>query len=630
MKLYFCGDIDVVSDGLDIIKNRLSIALDSNGAKVNLKADNDCLEVSEKNGEYFISFSKKAEFFRGLSVLIDKIKSGEKDFAVKETAKFDTCGTMIDVSRNGVLTVKTAKDLAERISLMGLNMMMLYTEDTYQMEKYPWFGYMRGAYSKEELKEIDCHCKKLGVELIPCIQTLGHLKMTLRWPYASDMKENASVLLVDEPKTYEFIEEMFKVCRECFSTNRIHIGLDETFGLGEGRYKALHGETSKYELMIKHIKRVVKIAEKYGFDPMMWSDMFFRLGKPQRDYEPTAVLPSDASEKLPENIKMVYWDYGLENTQESKKIIDMHDILGREVVFAGGIWTWNRMIVNMEKTFETARCQLRACKERGIKTVFTTIWGSGSVNAYNIYATLPGLQMYAEQCYYDEVSNEHIEKMFKVCTGYELNAFLTLYVDDFSKEEKEQYKDDHWTCFCVNPSYQHLFNDILIGLMDKTLSGYDFKTRYKNYVRALSELPNQGDLEWLFDIHRKLADILVSKCDIGPRLTTAYRENDHKALEKLCAELGDLFAKYSQFHILYGDIWHRTYKPFGWEPLDMDLANAEARTKWAHHRVEQFLNGDIEKIEELEAERFYFNEVKKPLTEVSWTRGFTSVAYGMN
>ena len=238
--------------------------------------------------------------------------------------------------------------------------------------------------------------------------------------------------------------------------------------------------------------------------------------------------------------------------------------------------------------------------------------------------------MYAEQCYYNEVSDEHIAKMFKVCTGYDLDAFLTLYVDDFSKEDKEKYKDDFWTCFCVNPSYQHMFNDILIGLMDKTLSGYDFKSRYEKYVKDLSKLPNQGDLEWLFDSHRKLADILVSKCDIGPRLVKAYLGKDLNALENICTELGELAEKYAEFHIHYGDIWHKTYKPFGWEPLEMDLSTAYARTLWAHHRVEQFLNGDIDKIEELEKERVYFNDVTKPLTEVAWTRGFTSVAYGMN
>ena len=32
---------------------------------------------------------------------------------------------------------------------------MLYTEDTYEVDGQPYFGYMRGRYSKEEMKEID-------------------------------------------------------------------------------------------------------------------------------------------------------------------------------------------------------------------------------------------------------------------------------------------------------------------------------------------------------------------------------------------------------------------------------------------------------------------------------------------
>ena len=38
------------------------------------------------------------------------------------------------------------------MSLMGQNRCMLYTEDTYEVDGYKYFGYLRGKYSKEELK----------------------------------------------------------------------------------------------------------------------------------------------------------------------------------------------------------------------------------------------------------------------------------------------------------------------------------------------------------------------------------------------------------------------------------------------------------------------------------------------
>ena len=42
-----------------------------------------------------------------------------------------------------------------RAALMGYTEIYLYMEDTYQLEQYPFFGYLRGAFSKEELKCLD-------------------------------------------------------------------------------------------------------------------------------------------------------------------------------------------------------------------------------------------------------------------------------------------------------------------------------------------------------------------------------------------------------------------------------------------------------------------------------------------
>ena len=59
-------------------------------------------------------------------------------------------------------------------------MLMLYTEDTYEVDNQPYFGYLRGRYSQKELREIDDYAFKHGMELIPAIQTLAHLKSIFR------------------------------------------------------------------------------------------------------------------------------------------------------------------------------------------------------------------------------------------------------------------------------------------------------------------------------------------------------------------------------------------------------------------------------------------------------------------
>ena len=94
---------------------------------------------------------------------------------------FDSFGVMIDCSRNAVPSVAGLKRFFDVISKMGYNCAMLYTEDTYEVKGEPRFGYKRGRYSVEELKEIDRYAASVGIELIPCIQTLAHLNAIFRW-----------------------------------------------------------------------------------------------------------------------------------------------------------------------------------------------------------------------------------------------------------------------------------------------------------------------------------------------------------------------------------------------------------------------------------------------------------------
>ena len=85
-------------------------------------------------------------------------------------------GVMMDCSRNGVMTVKQLKRFIDVIAKMGYNCLELYTEDTYEVDGEPYFGYMRGRYTKAEMKELDAYGESLGIEVIPCMQTLAHIK----------------------------------------------------------------------------------------------------------------------------------------------------------------------------------------------------------------------------------------------------------------------------------------------------------------------------------------------------------------------------------------------------------------------------------------------------------------------
>ena len=63
-------------------------------------------------------------------------------------------GVMVDCSRDAVYTVGSLKKYISLLAKMGYNSLQLYTEDTYEADGEPQFGYLRGRYSKAELKEL--------------------------------------------------------------------------------------------------------------------------------------------------------------------------------------------------------------------------------------------------------------------------------------------------------------------------------------------------------------------------------------------------------------------------------------------------------------------------------------------
>ena len=163
-------------------------------------------------------------------------------------------GVMIDCSRNAVMNLKSLKRFVDIIKLMGYDTLMLYTEDTYEIDKRPYFGYMRGRYTKEEIREMDAYAIKLGIELIPCIQLLGHLATHLKWAAAASYKDTARALLVGEKATYDLVDDMLKNIAECFTSRRLHMGMDETHDLGTGTYLEKYGYRERRDLYLEHLR----------------------------------------------------------------------------------------------------------------------------------------------------------------------------------------------------------------------------------------------------------------------------------------------------------------------------------------------------------------------------------------
>ena len=594
VKLYFSGP---VPQGIQLAAQVRGVTLCTEGLAVTVRKIKKGLSVSGADGIYTIGYSEDATFFRAFALLVGYLEQSKTEFFTEETPAFTLCSAMVDCSRNAVPKVERLEELFATMAMMGYNSVMLYTEDTYEVEGYPWFGYRRGRYCKEELKHLDQVAQSLGLDMIPCIQTLAHLKTALRWSWTDGMRDNPDILLIGEERTYDFIEAMFKSLRDCCSSKYIHIGMDEAHEVGRGVYMDKNGYEDRFDIMCNHLHRVCALAEKYGFEPMMWSDMFFRMGSKQKIYyDPDAAIPENISEMLPKTLSMVYWDYFGVTDARYEGMIRAHDQLKRPLIFAGGVWKWRGMAPNNALTFETTRHALNVCKRGGVQQVVATMWGDDGAEVSQ-YAILLGMQFFAAFNYKENPTLEEVLTQFKLCTGLSGEDQLKLSIDDFdtSGEPTMRYA----------LSKQILYSDITQGLMDKHLQELGLEGWFEKKQQELESVGT--DLPQLYDYYKLLVKLLKNKWNLTIGLRNAYKAQNRAELAH-CAEIcGTLTNQYRALRDAAFKLWMWENKPQGFELFDLRLSGMAGRCESTQKRILQYLDGELTRLEELEEETLYFD-----------------------
>lgn len=596
MKLNLTGDYTLIESGLVVLKEKLNIQLSHDGYPVHVIHQKGPITVANKNEQGEIRFDKSIHFFRALGLWLQHFNKGN-EFELTEDPKFEMSGVMLDASRNAVPTVAEVEKLLQNMAVMGLDTLMLYTEDTYEVKEHPYFGYMRGRYTFQELKACDDYAEKLGIEMIPCIQTLGHLREALKWNYASSFRDTDDILLVDKPETYEFLENCLRAASEPFRSKRVHIGMDETFQLGLGKYLEQNGYESHINLMNRHLQKVVSITEKLGLKPMIWSDMYFPLFAENSQYKDENGRISEEILAAIPDVELVYWNYYRKEQEVYEKDFQNHKLLGSTPIFAGGAWTWNGLAPNYGKAIVTTEAALSACKKEGIKEMFVTMWGdNGAETPFS--TSLPILQLFAEHSYHSEVTIEQVAERFAFCGDGHFADFIALKLLD---ETPGVMKDNMNTSMT---SKVLLYQDILIGLYDENIRGLSLGEHYEKLVPVL-EKAKQNNPKWeaLFDYYEQLARVLRDKAEIGIELKEVYEKKDFEQMKTIITKIEEIQTNVDLLRQKHRKVWFAAYKPFGWEVIDIRYGGVITRIDSVIYRLREWLEGNINSIEELEETR---------------------------
>ncbi|MDO5337753.1 MAG: beta-N-acetylhexosaminidase [Eubacteriales bacterium] len=555
------------------------------------------LSVRKKGKAAVIRYPGKAQFFRGLSRLLSHLK--EQNWEMREAASMEQLGAMLDCSRNGVLRTETVKRYIRIMAELGMNQLMLYTEDTYEIPEYPSFGAFRGRYTAQEIRECDAYAEIFGIELVPCIQTLAHLHTPLRWPVMQSLQDNEDILMAGEERTQKLIDAMLASVSRMFRSRKVHLGMDEAFYLGLGNYLRKNGFQDRTTIMKRHLDTVTALCRKYGLEPMIWSDMYFSLASENGDYY--GVSPDyewREEDKPPKDLTLVYWDYYHHDSAVYEKMLRLHKRLSDKICFAGGGWTWNGLSPNYKKAQDTTAKAFLALKEQGITSAFCTFWQDNGAET-PMEAGLLSLVYFAECAYRDEITDRDWKERWEQIFDSNFEGMLLL--DRLDRVPGTGAHNENQ----ANPSKWLLYQDPMLGLFDGQIEGQGVGEYYEQLAQRLGNAAKKDkEFYHLLSYYELLARFLGKKAELGIHILKAYQDADKEELWRICEDvIGQARREIQALKERREVLWFAECKPQGYEVLDIRLSGVDTRLQSAARRIQSYLNGKEERLEELEEER---------------------------
>jgi len=226
--------------------------------------------------------------FRAVSTfsqLVDQVKEDRMPcLEMEDSPAIPRRGYLLDISRGKIPTLKTLKKFADMLSALKYNEFHLYINRFgYQFKNFARYWKDGNALTPEEIKELDTYCKERFVKLVPNLNSFGHMeafteKEEFKHLAISDAKGNPSHTLNPSLKeSLELVDSVFDGLFDSFSADTVHIGMDETFYVGQGETEEICKQYGVGRVYTDFLNKVLKlVVDKYHKKPMFWADIVFK------------------------------------------------------------------------------------------------------------------------------------------------------------------------------------------------------------------------------------------------------------------------------------------------------------------------------------------------------------------
>ncbi|XP_073963219.1 hexosaminidase D-like isoform X2 [Choristoneura fumiferana] len=186
----------------------------------------------------------------------------------------------------------------------GTTALLMEYEDMFPFEGALVNLTARNCYKKDELKEFLTFAVQMGLEIIPLVQTFGHMEYALKLREFQHLREDPKYpdsICPSANESQELIREILRQVIQFHSTiaplKHIHIGFDEVY---QFRVCDLcFQKKTKLDVLLSHVKFISGVI--WDLSPkttiLTWEDMF------------KGIRPTHAIDLRFPNMESVCWDY---------------------------------------------------------------------------------------------------------------------------------------------------------------------------------------------------------------------------------------------------------------------------------------------------------------------------------
>jgi hexosaminidase len=279
---------------------------------------------------------------------------------IEDAPDFAFRGVMLDVSRGKVPTAETLRSLVDLAVRLKLNALMLYVEHTFRFRRHPRIGAGWDPLDAETLRDLDAYAAARHVELVPSLQSLGHMDKILRIPAYAHLAETESrfTLAPEAPGSTALLADLYDEYLPNFRSGLFNANCDEPFDLGRGRSAAKARELGAGGLYLEHVRRVRDLAGAQGKRTLIWADVVH--AHPER-------IP-----EIDRDLVLLDWWYEALHDYDRVRLFAEHGI---DFLVCPGTSTWNCLFPRIGNSVENIRRYAAAGRRHGAWGLLVTDWG---------------------------------------------------------------------------------------------------------------------------------------------------------------------------------------------------------------------------------------------------------------